>query len=670
MKRTVIPGLALTALVCVSPAFAAERLTLEDLDRMADVSEPVFSPDGEYIAYSVTTTNVEEDDSQTDLWRVRWDGTDRHPLTHTTDASEWAPAWSADGKWLAFLADRGGDDATTQVWIMPVFGGEARKLTNFGEGVEDFVWSPDGARLAVIASDLKRPEGEKAPKNDPPIVTSRYSFKSDGPGYLSNRRSHLYLFDLATAKAVALTSGDHDEGAPSWSPDGKLIAYVSKRGADPDRHLNTDIYLIEPRAGAPERQLTTFEGADLDEGGPRPAWSPDGRRIAYLQGSEDRWIYYAPMQLAVIDVQSGKSFLPAPIDLWFYSPRWSRDGKSILGLIERDRVTYLSRVDLPGGKVTSLTRGHRLDADFAVGAKGRIAVLGGDDRHPNEIFAIESGRLRPLTDHNAFLSGKELAAVKPIDFKSADGTPIGGFLVKPLGYQEGVRYPTLLRIHGGPVYQFSHAFSGEFQTLAAHGYAVVAANPRGSSGRGFEFARAIYADWGNKDVQDVLAAVDHAVQVGVADPDRLGVGGWSYGSMLTNYVIASDKRFKAAISGAGTSNMLGNFGYDEYIREYEFELGTPWKNRDLYDKVSYPFLHADRIVTPTLFECGTADFNMPCLGAQQMYQALRVLNVPTELVIYPNQHHGFSVPSYERDRMVRNLAWYDKHLKPASTAAR
>ena len=663
MKRIGLLSLVLSW----SLVFAADPLTIADLDRIADVAEPMFSPDGEYLVYSVSTTNVEEDDSQTDLWRVRWDGTDRHALTQTADASEWAPAWSADGKWLAFLSDRGGDDADTQVWIMPAFGGEARKLTSFGEGVEDFIWSPDGARLVVVASDLKHPEGEKEPKNTPPIVTGRYAFKADGSGYLTARRSHLYLFDIASAKAAPLTSGDHDEGAPSWSPDGKLIAYVSKRGADPDRHLNSDIYLMEPRAGASERQLTTFIGADLDlDGGPRPAWSPDSKRIAYLQGGEDRWIYYSPNQLAVIDVATGKSSLPAPIDMWFYSPRWSRDGKSVLSLIERDRVTYLSRVDLGNGKVTALTGGQRFDADFAVGAKGRIAVLGGDDLHPYELSAVESGRLRALTDHNAFLSGKQLAPVEPIDFKSADGTSIGGLLMKPLGYQAGQRYPTLLRIHGGPVYQWSHEFSGDLQLYAAQGYAVVVANPRGSSGRGFEFAKAIYADWGNKDVQDVLAAVDHVVNMGVADPERLGVGGWSYGSMLTNYVIASDKRFKAAISGAGTSNMLGNFGYDQYIREYEFELGTPWKNRDLYDKVSYPFLHADRIVTPTLFECGTADFNMPCLGAQQMYQALRALNVTSELVLYPDQNHGLSVPSYLRDRLQRNLAWYDRFLKAGS----
>ncbi|MFZ1391772.1 MAG: prolyl oligopeptidase family serine peptidase, partial [Dokdonella sp.] len=175
---------------------------------------------------------------------------------------------------------------------------------------------------------------------------------------------------------------------------------------------------------------------------------------------------------------------------------------------------------------------------------------------------------------------------------------------------------------------------------------------------------AIYADWGNKDVQDALAAVEHVVKLGIADPQRLGVGGWSYGGILTNAVIASDTRFKAAVNGAGASNIYAMYGHDQYVREYMLELGTPWANRDAYDRVSFPFLHADRIRTPTLFQCAEKDFNVPCLGAEQMYQALRALDVPTRLVIYPGEHHGLSVPSYLRDRMQRNLDWYSRFLKP------
>ncbi|MFL6724238.1 MAG: S9 family peptidase [Sphingomicrobium sp.] len=662
-----IDRVILAGLLATSPAAAASPGNLfgpDDLARLAAVAEPALSPDGRWLAYSVKTTNAAADKQQSDLWRVNWDGNERTALTHTSDDSEWLPQWSADGRWLAFLADRGGEDAKAQVWLMPADGGEARQVTKLPDGVEDFVWSPDGRRLAVIAWDPERSEGTPKPKNPPPIVTSRYQFKEDGTGYLTSRRKHLYVVDVDGGKAALLTPGDHDEQLPAWSPDGRTIAYVTKRGADPDRHLNFDIYLVAPEAGATERQLTSFPGSDLDPyWESRPSWSPDGRHIAYLQSGEDKWIYYAPWQLAVIDASTGKSTLPAPIDMSLYKPRWAPDGRSVLSLVERNRETHLSRIDLADGRVTALTNGPRFDTDFAIAPNGRIAVLGGDDLHPYEVSAIEGSKLRPLTNHNAWLAAKRLAPVEDIQFTGADGTQLEGFLVKPVDYQPGRRYPTILRIHGGPVYQFSHEFMADWQAYAASGYAVVAVNPRGSSGRGFNFARAIYADWGNKDVQDVLSGVDYVLKLGIADPDRLGIGGRSYGSILTNYVIASDKRFKAAVSGAGSSNMLGMYGHDQYTREYELELGTPWANREAYDRTSYPFLHADRIVTPTLFYCAEKDFNVPCLGAEQMYQALRSRGLDTQLVIYPGENHPLTVPSYLRDRMQRLIGWYDRFLK-------
>jgi dipeptidyl aminopeptidase/acylaminoacyl peptidase len=256
----------------------------------------------------------------------------------------------------------------------------------------------------------------------------------------------------------------------------------------------------------------------------------------------------------------------------------------------------------------------------------------------------------------------KLATVEDITFKSADGTSIDGFLMKPVDYVAGKRYPTILRIHGGPVYQFSHEFMEDWQVLVANGYAVIGVNPRGSSGRGFEFARAIYQGWGEKDTPDVLAGVDYVVAMGVADPERLGVGGHSYGGILTDQVIARDPRFKAAISSAGSANMFGMWGVDMYIREYALELGQPWRDREAYERVSYPFFHADKITTPTLFLCNELDDNVPCVGSMQMYQALKTLDVPTQLVIYPNEYHGLSVPSYLKDRMQRFLDWYGRYL--------
>jgi dipeptidyl aminopeptidase/acylaminoacyl peptidase len=260
--------------------------------------------------------------------------------------------------------------------------------------------------------------------------------------------------------------------------------------------------------------------------------------------------------------------------------------------------------------------------------------------------------------------------VEEISFPSKDGTEIRGFLVKPPDYKPGKRYPTILRIHGGPVWQYYNDFANlDWQIFAARGFVVVAANPRGSSGRGERFSRAIWADWGNKDGQDVLAAVDYVVAQGIADSTRLGIGGWSYGGILTNQVIARDHRFKAAISGAGIANILAGYGTDQYVREYEAELGTPWTNTDAWLKLSYPFLHADRIVTPTLFLCGENAFNVPLLNSEQMYQALRSLGRETQLVIYPGEYHEIRKPSYRRDRLQRYLDWYGRHLRPDSGEA-
>lgn len=410
---------------------------------------------------------------------------------------------------------------------------------------------------------------------------------------------------------------------------------------------------------------------DPDWGGRAPAWSPDGKYLAYIQGGPLKLIYYGGQKLAVVPAAGGPArVLTSNLDRNALSPVWSADGSSIRFLLEEDRVTHVAAVPSAGGSIQRLTRGKSSVSDLAMGPQGRMVVRSSTPSMPAELFAVEGDSLRQLSRQNqSWLRGVRLAAVEEISFKSQDGTPIHGFLVRPLDYQSGTRVPTVLNIHGGPVSQFSNEFDLEWQLLAAEGFAVVAANPRGSSGRGEKFSTAIYADWGNKDSQDVLAAVDYAVSIGVADPERLGVGGWSYGGILTNQVIARDRRFKAAISGAGQSNALAGYGTDQYVREYEAELGTPWGNPDVYQRVSFPFFHADRIITPTLFMCGEKDFNVPLLNSEQMYQALKSLGRETQLVIYPGQFHGISVPSYRRDRQTRYLAWYKRYLMETGSRA-
>ena len=660
--------------ILLAPCAAAgdkHPFTLADLHRIRDVSQPALSPDGQWVVFTVGRHNVEADKSVSELWRASYDGRRRVQLTFDDKSSSYLPQWSPDGQWLAFLSDRG-EDETVQVWRMAADGGEAQRLTSFKGGASDFAWAPDSRQLAVIAADdpqdaadaASDKAGDKSEKKTAkPIVIDRYQFKDDTTGYLTNERTHLYLFDIAARQATLLTPGQHDEWSPAWAPDGSRIAYVTKRGADPDRHLNSDIYLVEPRKGGKERQLTTFPGSDLDPyWESRMAWSPDSRQIAYLQSGEDHWIYYAPWQLAVIDVASGQARIPAPIDRCFTKPKWSADGKSVYALIEESRNTYLSRISLNGGAVEHLTSGSRFDANFDVRGN-HLVVMTGDDANPPELFAIENG-LRPLSQQNtALLADVQFQPAEDFSFQAADGTRIDGLLMKPVGYVPGQKVPAVVRAHGGPVYQFSHEFLFEWQWYAANGYAVIGPNPRGGSGRGFDFAKRIYADWGELDTADVLGAVDHVVAMGVVDPQRLAIGGWSYGGILTNQVLVRDPRFKAAWSGAGSGNFLTMYGVDEYVREYELELGKPWERPETYLRGSSPFLHADRIKTPTLFICAEKDFNVPCEGAEQMYQALRSLDVPTRLVIYPGEHHGLDVPSYLADRLKRYTDWFDHYLK-------
>jgi dipeptidyl aminopeptidase/acylaminoacyl peptidase len=361
--------------------------------------------------------------------------------------------------------------------------------------------------------------------------------------------------------------------------------------------------------------------------------------------------------------------LTPALDRQVISPSWSSDGASVHFLLEDDRVYHLARVPAAGGSIERMVEGRQTVSDLSIGKDGKIAIVMSTTSEPPEIYAVDGHDLRRLSHQNdAWLAQVRLAPVEEISFKSFDGTTINGFVVKPPDYQAGRRYPTILRLHGGPVWQFFDDFGNfDWQVYAAQGYVVVAANPRGSSGRGQDFQRAIWAAWGEKDSKDVLAAVDYLVASGISDPARLGVGGHSYGGILTDQVIARDRRFKAAVSDAGQGNAIAGYGTDQYVLEYELELGKPWEKPQTWLRNSYPFFHADRIVTPTMFIGGDADLNVPLLNGEQMYQALKSLKRETELVIYPGEPHTFQKPSNRRDRLERMLAWYGKFLHPGET---
>jgi dipeptidyl aminopeptidase/acylaminoacyl peptidase len=642
-------------------------LKVDDMYRVRSVRDPQISPEGDWIAYVVGTLDSTRDRSNSDIYTVRWDGSRTVQMTYTPEG-EGSPRWSPDGKYLSFVASRGDARSGSQIWLLDRTGGEAHKLTDLKTGVGEYEWSPDSKRILIVAQDTEpsaQPPGAdtsraKTPK---PIVIDRYHFKQDVTGYLGNRRSHIYVFDLDTKKTEQLTSGRFSESNASWSPEGKYIAFVSERSQDPDRSNDSNIYMMESRVGAEQKQLTTWNGPD----GGRPAWSPDGKWIAYLQGSEPQYEEYSLNKLAIVSVDGGTPrILTASLDRPVSQPEFTKDGTGIYCLVADDRTEFLARVNVADGAVSRVVEGKRVVSDVVLGPSDKVAVLTGTESKPNEIYAVEKGTLRALTHENdAWLADVVLGTMDDFSARTKDGSEVHGLLIKPPTYKAGTRYPTLLRIHGGPNGQDAHSFNFERELFAANGYAVIHANYRGSNGRGADYQKAIFADWGNKEVLDLQAAVDYAISSGVADSTRLGVGGWSYGGILTDYMIASTTRFRAATSGAGVANVASFYGIDQYIYQYDFELGPPWKNQDVYLKLSYPFWHADKIKTPTLFLGGEKDFNVPVNGGEQMYQALKSLGLDTQLIIYPNSFHGITTPSYQKDRYERYLAWYSKYLRPA-----
>jgi dipeptidyl aminopeptidase/acylaminoacyl peptidase len=655
------------ATLCLAPFLAAAAraeqrvLAPDDYLKFADVTAPQISPDGATVAYVVTTTDRESDEPVDAIWLTNWEGTEHRQLTRGESASQ--PKFSPDGRYLGFLSARPAD-ARRQLWLLDMRGGEPRQLTHASGEISSYAWSPDGKRIVLVMSAAQ--EGDS--KKPRPVVIDTFHFKQDVDGYVTARsRKHLCLLDVGSGTITALTTApEYNDDLPAWSPDGKLIAFVSNHGHEPDQSGVDEIYLVEAAAGAAPRRLVEVFSPNHQ----RLAFSPDGKLVSLLQGFEPRHYAYITDRLAVVSVSDGQLRpLTDKLDRAVAAPFFAADGKSISVLVEDDGSNYPARVDVATGNVERLVPGPVTVHEESVAA-GHTAVLASSDTQAAEIFALENGELRMLTSHNeALLAEIKFGAVQDVHFKSRDGTEIHGQIVKPPAFVSGRKYPTILWIHGGPNGQDQHELvpegygpALERQLLAGQGYVVLAVNYRGSTGRGAQFARSIEADWGHKEVEDLLAGVDYAVRLGVADPARLGIGGWSYGAILTDYTIAHDTRFKAAIAGAGSGNQAGMWGLDEYAFQYNHELGPPWKSTALYLKLSYPFFHADQIHTPTLFMGGDKDFNVPIAGGEQMYQALRTLGVPTQLVIYPDQFHVFTRPSFLVDRAERFIAWYEKYL--------
>ena len=672
------------------PLPTPRAIIVDDEFNIKNVDDPQISADGAWVAYTVETEALKTDKSHTQIWMVPSAGGDAVAMT-VDDETSTHPRWSPDGKYLAFLSGR--NDGKTQIYLLNRQGGEAQKMTDTVQDVEDFAWSPDSKKMVLVLRDPKPEEVEEAKekskddsgddstdkgsdskksKTPKPYVVDRYLFKVDEVGYLDRRRTHLYVFDIATKKMTQVTSGDFDDQSPAWSPDGKWLAFSSKRTLpDPDRNYDSNIFVVaadNTDKGEHLTQITTNAGAEAE-----PAWSSDGKWITYVTQLDPKLLDYATKHVAISPATGGAAkVLTKVFDRMASTPRFSPDGKFIYFIADDDGTQNLCKVPVAGGDVTRVISGRLMLYAYTVAKNGAVAAAITTPERPVEVFTLnaDGGEPKRITQTNdALMAQLKLTMPEYVSFKSKDGTLVHGYLYKPLDYVAGKKYPAILRPHGGPVWSYYAEFTHLAQLFAANGYVVLFPNPRGSTGRGEDYAKAIFADWGNKDFRDDMAMVDYAIAQGLADPEKLGVGGWSYGGISTDFIITQTTRFKAAISGAGATKFDSMYGHDQYVLDYETELGRPWEKRDVWDHVSMYWKVAN-VTTPTLFMGGEVDWNVPILGGEQMYQSLKSLGKETELVVYPGEYHGFKTPTHLKDRLERYLSWYAHYVKADGTPAR
>ncbi|MEM6300589.1 MAG: S9 family peptidase [Pseudomonadota bacterium] len=656
-------GVAVCIAMLASGLTFAKPLSIDDLMEIQSVRDPQLSPDGNWLAYTVRRIDEEKDKRITQIWMVEADGGQPIPMT-AADSSASQPRFSPDGRFLSFTASRG-DDGATQVYTLNRLGGEAEQLTSIKQGISSYEWSPDGARLLLLIKDPTEAQLTEDSEDDDkprPHVIDRIQFKRDYTGYLDRRREHLYVFTPGDEAPVQLTSGDYDADDPVWSPDGKHIAFVSDRSEEPDSYYGENVWTVSV-----DDEAHALTKISEDEGTARsPVWSPDGKHISYVRsvGLDVGGSALSPTRRLEIANSDGteQQVLTPELDRNVSNPSFSDDGSRVFFQLQDEGKVHLASIKTDGEGFRRDLQGEISVDDYAL-RSGVRTVLAGGLQSPPELYRLNDGLLSSLTDVNAKVLD-EVAQPKgeKLTFTSADGTPIDAFYLYPISYEEGQRYPTILWLHGGPASQFDFGFHTTAQLFAANGYAVILPNPRGSVGYGEAFAKATVAAWGVKDVEDVLAAVDHGIEIGLVDEDRLGVGGWSYGGILTNYVITQSNRFKAASSGASLGLVAANYGHDHYQLMYELEFGLPWQNRERWDELS-PFWKVENIKTPTLWMGGALDWNVPIINSEQMYLAMKRLGQDTQLVVYPDEHHGISRPSFVRDRYERWLEWFDRYLK-------
>jgi len=639
----------------------------EDVYELTGVADPRLSPDGSTVAYVVWSTDRDSSEYRSSIWLAPSDGS-REPIRFTAgmkrDAS---PRWSPDGSELAFTSTR--DDKHAQLYVMPVSGGEPRRLTSLKDEVADPCWSPDGSRIAFSTRVPDVAYEEENAKKRAPRRFTRLQFKLDDVGWTGDRRRH--IFTVATdgsEQPSPLTHGDFEDSAPTWSPDGSRIAFASARDDEWDTSPARDIYLVDANGGAPEKLTGTDGTAE------KPSWSPDGSRIAFLLYpgvfDDPRHTQVAVVELAtkrrrILTSSLDRNCAPYPPPR---EPIW--DGEDLLFGVEDAGNVYLYRVAADGSATPELVVGGDVGVDGWDAVAGQVVHSASVPTALSELFA---GGLQLTDVGGSFVAGRELGAPERFTAISADGTEVDAWVIRPVGAAEDERHPTLLNIHGGPYSQYGNRFFDEFQVYAGAGYAVVYANPRGSSGYTEAWGRAIrgpIADgpgWGTVDYEDLMAVVDEAVKrFDFIDPERIGVMGGSYGGFMTSWIVGHTDRFRAACSERSCNNFVLEGGSADIGWMFKGEFGAHWfEEPEAYLKIS-PSSYAPNITTPLLILHSENDLRCPVGHAEDLFTILRLLKREVELVRFPEESHELSrsgSPVHRVQRFEIILDWFDRHLK-------
>jgi dipeptidyl aminopeptidase/acylaminoacyl peptidase len=662
-------------------------ITAEDLYRFQPTGGARISPDGRSIVYSVQRVDQKTEKKYTNLWIVATDG--QSPARQFTygDQSDSSPRWSPDGQTIAFLSNRGDKEKPPQVYLIPAFGGEARPLTSIKGSINSLAWSPDGKQLlcSIRKTDAEVLEREKDEDRKKLGVVSRHYnrlfYKLDGFGYLPKERLHIWMVNAETGEGTQLT--DHaifDEQNPALSPDGNSIAFISNRTDDPDAYPDRDDLFVMPASGGEMRKIETPLG-----GKSSPSFSPDGKWIAYF-GVEGEGVDYKNTGVWVIpaDGSGAACNLIGQYDIhasgWTINdlgegegvpPIWSADGHKIYFEQSLHGSALLMTVSVPDGQIeTVIGEGGVVSTYTFDGKQEKMGYLYGQLDDPVQVRVREmgSGEFRTLASPNRKLLDEiDLGQVEEVWFKGPDGNDLQGWILKPPGFDPSKKYPSIMEIHGGPLTQYGKFFMHEFYFLAANGYVVYFTNPRGGRGYGETHAGAIWGDWGNRDYADLMAWADYAEKLPYIDKTRMGVTGGSYGGYMTVWIIGHTDRFKAAVTQRCVSNFVSMWGSSDFNWTFQRELNNKAPFEDLqYFWDHSPIAYIGNAKTPTLVIHNENDHRCPIEQGEQVFVALKRLGVPTEFVRFPDEFHGLSRGGRTDRRIARLkhiLRWFDTYNK-------